>query len=350
LSPQLARAGEWFLSSGIQESSGGVARYHRVDIERNLPVSTEITGYALSTLVYLHRVSKDERYVNAARLAARFLTRDAWDATVGVMPFEIAPATHSYFFDCGIIVRGLLAAWHAFREQEFLDTGESMMRDFVSAEGDYHPILALPSKTPIERNPIRWSRSAGCYQLKAAMAWWDLFETTGDARFRAPLECVLEDSLATYSDFLPGHPDRHKVMDRLHAFCYFLEGLLPCAGDPRCTAALTEGIDMVAHYLRDIAPEFARSDVFAQLLRARLYASWCGAVPLNRACAEWEAAQLATFQNADGGYWFGVVGGGAQTGAKAGERLPFLNPVSTAFAAQALELWKGDRAPRHLLI
>ena len=217
-----------------------------------------------------------------------------------------------------------------------------MLRDFASAAGDFHPILALPSKTPVERDPLRWSRSPGCYQLKSAMAWWDLFEVTGDERFRAPYEQVLEASLASYRDFLPGHPERHKVMDRLHAFSYFLEGLLPRAGfDPRCAAALADGIDMVAHHLRDLAPEFARSDVFAQLLRARLYAAHAGVVPLNRACAEWEAAQLATFQRADGGYWFGR---------KDGEWLPFSNPVSTAFAAQALEFWHGALDPRQLLI
>ena len=53
MSPQLARTGEWFLRSGIQESNGGVARYYRTDVRRNLPVSTEITGYAASAFVYL---------------------------------------------------------------------------------------------------------------------------------------------------------------------------------------------------------------------------------------------------------------------------------------------------------
>jgi hypothetical protein len=131
-------------------------------------------------------------------------------------------------------------------------------------------------------------------------------------------------------------------MDRLHAFSYFLEGILPrAAADPRCAAALAEGIDMVARHLRELAPDFARSDVFAQLLRARLYAHQVGAVPLSRACAEWEAAQLATFQRADGGYWFGR---------RAGDWLPFSNPVSTAFAMQALECWRGHLPPRELLI
>jgi hypothetical protein len=131
-------------------------------------------------------------------------------------------------------------------------------------------------------------------------------------------------------------------MDRLHAFSYFLEGLLPqAASDPRCAEALAEGIAFAAHHLREIAPDFARSDVFAQLLRARLYADQAGVVPLDRDAAEWEAGQLAAFQRADGGYWFGR---------KAGEWLPFSNPVSTAFAAQALESWHGAPPPRHLLI
>ena len=83
---------------------------------------------------------------------------------------------------------------------------------------------------------------------------------------------MLEYSLCDSSTFLPGHPDRMRVMDRLHAFCYFLEGLLPRAREPRCCAALRDGIVRVAALLRDIAPEFERSDVYAQLLRARIYA------------------------------------------------------------------------------
>lgn len=345
MSPQLSRAGEWFLHSGIQESNGGVARYHYTGAGRNLPVSTEITGYALSAFVYLHRLSQDDRYLDAARRAARFLMRDAWDPARRVMPFEIAPAEFAYFFDCGIIVRGLLAYYHLTRERAAIHTaiavGDFMLRDFASPNGEFHPILKLPSKSPLDRDPLRWSRSAGCYQLKSAMAWHDLFNATNDARYLTAYESVLEASLATWRDFLPGHPDRLKVMDRLHAFAYFLEGLLPYASDPGCAAVLAEGIDTLAHHLRDLAPEFARADVFAQLLRARLYAADIGAASLNRPCAEWEAAQLATFQREDGGYWFGR---------KSGEWLPFSNPVSTAFAAQALEIWHGALPARHFLI
>jgi hypothetical protein len=174
------------------------------------------------------------------------------------------------------------------------------------------------------------------------MGWWDIYETTGDQRFCAPYHAVLEHSLATYRDFLPGHPDRLKVMDRLHAFSYFLEGLLPrVREDARCAAALADAIGMAARHLREIAPDFARSDVFAQLLRARIYAHHEGILPMDEDAAAWEAGELAGFQRPDGGYWFGRKGG---------EWLPFSNPVSTAFASQTLEFRHAGLAPRQLLI
>lgn len=316
-----------------------MARYYRADLGRNQPVSTEITGYAASTFAFLEQRE-------GAQAAARFLA-SAWDRAAGAMPFEIEPPRFSYFFDCGIVVRGLLAVWRATGEGELLDcarlVGRSMAGDFRAPDGSFHPILDLPGKCPVERDPLRWSRSPGCYQLKAAMGWWDLWEATGDGCFRALYEGVREASLRTAADFLPGHPERRKVVDRLHAYLYFLEGLLPAP-----CPALGDGIERVAGILRELAPEFERSDVYAQLLRIRIYADAVGAAPLDRAAADWEAGRLLEFAAAaddprvDGGFYFGR---------SAGRWEPYINPVSTAFALQALALWSGGApADRHLLI
>jgi hypothetical protein len=359
LFPQISLAGEWFLRSGVQSPDGGVARYYRLDFARNHAVSTEITGYSASALVFLHSLTADPCYLDRAHAAARFLTR-AWDAATGSMPYEIAAAgALSYFFDCGIVVRGLLSAWRATGEAEFVDCataiGESMARDFAAPNGQFHPVLGLPEKRPLEGIAGRWSRLPGCYQLKAGMAWWELWEITGDARYRRLYEGLLEDALGGSSDFLPGHAEPRKVVDRLHAFLYFLEGLLPLAApgnDTRAAAALCAGIERVARHLRSLAAEFERSDVYAQLLRVRLYADWAGAAPLDRAAAEWEAGKLAEFaapgpaSEADpriaGGFYFGRTGGAWE---------PYINPVSTAFALQALALWNRCAQPhRHLLI
>jgi hypothetical protein len=355
----LTRAGRWFVHSGIQEPSGGVARYYLADAGRNRAVSTEITGYTASALVYLHTLTHDPQYLERATAAARFLTRSAWRPDLKSMPFETEPVSEgllSYFFDAGMIVRGLLAVWRATGEQEFLDgaqaVGCSMASDFAAGEpGEHHPILRLPEKRPLARDD-RWSRSTGCYQLKPAMAWLDLADAGGDPAFRRLYDRVLDFALRDYPRFLPGHGDRLKVMDRLHAFCYFLEGLLPRASDEQCAAALREGIGRVAWHLREIAPEFSRGDVYAQLLRIRIYADWVGALPLDKDAAALEARRLGEFQisstdpRLDGGFWFGR---------RKDAVIPHASPVPAAFGVQALALWEqcragGAQAHRHLLV
>jgi hypothetical protein len=354
----LTRAGRWFLQSGIQEPSGGVARYYLADAGRNKPASTEITGYAVSALVYLHSLTHETAYLDRALAGARFLTRTGWRADLETTPFEVDATPEgllAYFFDCGIIVRGLLAVWRATGDGEFLEgarrVGASMAKDFAAGDGEYYPILLLPEKTPLARDS-RWSRSTACYQLKPAMAWHDLAEATGEDCWRRYYDRTLDFSLRTYASFLPGNPDRLKVMDRLHAFSYFVEGLLPRAGDAQAAAAMRDGVGRLAFYLRDIEGEFARSDVYAQLLRARVYADWLGVLPLDRAAAEYEAKRLREFQIAsddprfDGGFYFAR---------KAGAWVNHVNPVSAAFALQALAQWEQSRAGaapahRHLLV
>lgn len=328
------------MNSGIQEASGGVARYYRSDLRRNNPVSTEITGYQLSALIYLHKLTGRAAYLDRAIETGRFLTRVAWDSAARTFPFEYPDAAKlAYFFDCGIVNRGLLSLWRATRDHEFLDAafacGCSMMADFDGGE-DFHPILRLTGKEPLERDG-RWSRSPGCYQLKSALSWYELAEITGDAASRNVYDRVLASAIASHGGFLPGEVHEDRVMDRLHAYCYFLEGLLPCARTHRYLDVFSEGIDRVSHFLHKIAPSFARSDVYAQLLRLRLFEI----VPLDLQMAGFEAEKLAGFQASDpdpridGGFYFGRKGPAM---------LPYVNPVSTAFGLQALTMWGERRA------
>jgi uncharacterized protein YyaL (SSP411 family) len=344
-------AGEWFLRSGIQDATGGVARYYFSDRECNAPLTTEITAYYAGALVALYKRSADTRYLDAAINAARYLVR-AWDAKCSAMPFECDSENgkYSYFFDNGIIVRGLLAVWRECENPVFLSmaqkVGDSMARDF-SHGGQFSPILELPSKSPLGYEPARWSRSPGCYQFKAALAWHELWQVTKEERYHARYRNLLDASLASHTSFLPGVDIEISVMDRLHAYSYFLEGLLPAVEEQACADAMAEGIERAAGFVRKISPVFLRSDVIAQLLRVRLFADQHGVLPLDQDAAEKEISILKSFQSDDsdvrlnGGFWFGK---------KNGNLLPFMNPVSTAFSTQAVEMWnqyqRGHRTLR----
>jgi hypothetical protein len=336
----LEQAGRWFLESGIQEPGGGVARYYRSDSCANAPVSAEITGYAASALAYLHARTGEARYLEAARCAAGYLAREAWDPAACAYPFEPG-SDRAYFFDTGIMVRGLLAVWRSTGDEEFHtrahEAALSMAFDFLGGD-PFHAIITLPEKQPVAAEAA-WSRSPGCYQLKAALAWQDPADEYSTRLF----ETVLAHTLRTHAPFLSAESDRAKLMDRLHAYCYFLEGLLAVADRAEVRAVLSAGIDRVAVLLRQIAPEFERCDVLAQLLRIRLAAHHAGAVALDETAAGEEAGRTAAYRIQDsdrrlhGGFWFGR---------KQGKILPFANPVSTAFAMQALALWEDHRAGR----
>jgi hypothetical protein len=216
-----------------------------------------------------------------------------------------------------------------------------MAADF-DAGGEFHPILTLPDKQPAPRE-ARWSRLPGCYQLKSALGWFELHQATGQAGCRDRFEQVLDYSLATHAGFLPGEAQPERVMDRLHAYCYFLEGLLPCVERPQCARALAEGIESTSRLCDEIAPLFERSDVRAQTLRLRLLAAALAVLPLEEARAVGEAASVEGFQleHPDP-----RIGGGFCFGRQGAELLPYVNPASTAFCLQALEMWRRFQAGR----
>ena len=335
----LARAGHWFLHSGIQNPDGGVARYYRADLHENKPVSTEITGYTASALMFLYATTGDAVYLERARLTAAFLCDHAWDAALRTFPFE-SGSRHAYFFDCGIIVRGLVAVWKVTREDRLIEiasaASQGMIRDFRHGN-EYHPILELPGTNAAARTE-QWSGMPGCYQAKSALSWWEVAEITGDGRLRERYLEFIGSALRTSREFLPGAAERPRVMDRLHACSYFLEALYPLLDRPECVEAYRFAMASVARYLREISPEFTRSDVHAQLLRARIYGA--AAVPVDEDAAQGEAAALEGFEahsddpRTDGGFLFGR---------RAGEPVMHVNPVSTAFAMQALEVWRAFR-------
>jgi hypothetical protein len=319
----LEQARCWFMHSGIQEADGGVARFYRSDFRQNAPVSTEITGYSASAFSYLGATEQAVR-------AATYLADAVWDSGANAFPFEPGSPL-AYFFDTGIIARGLLATGEDRFRRRAEEAALSLAFDFMG-DGLFHPVIELPEKTPLPYEP-RWSRSPGCYQLKSALAW---LEVGGEAGARL-FESLLQFSLATHESFLQGD----SIMDRLHAYCYFLEALLWLADREEVRATLRTGVERVAALLRQMAADFERCDVCAQLLRVRLIAHHLGAVELDPSAALEEAGRTASYQCTSndprlrGGFWFGK---------KRGEMLPYMNPVSTAFSMQALALWEQHRA------
>ncbi len=270
-----------------------------------------------------------------ARRAGDYLIDHVWNSDLRVYPFELAGPQFTYFFDTGIIARGLLRLFEHVGDMRYLNAGvqaaESMVVHFAASAG-FHPILRLPELEPVEYTEW-WSRRPGCFQLKAALAWREI-----GAGFEDSYRRQLAFSLQTLDQLLPLDEKPEKLMDRLHPYCYFLEGLLPeiaLYGD-----RIEKGIGTVGRHLRAIAPAFLRSDVCAQLLRVRLLAAQ-GGIPLDEGAAGEEARLLESFQISD--EQDARLYGAFAFGKREGQLIPHANPVSTIFGVQALDWWHKFR-------
>ena len=335
----------WLAHSGIQTASGGVSRYFAGDRGQYRGISTEITGYCIQAYLSLPLPGEPGLLSHALR-AGQFLCYDAGDPQAGLFPFEVPltgfpPSDTAYFFDCGIIMRALLALWNTTADPLYLERAErcgaALMGQMSRVDGSFFPVCDLRSGAP-SCGEDRWSLESGVYQLKTGLAFMELAEAISSTMFSKTAEELLNWSLRHRELFLPGASEPERVADRLHAYCYFLEGLLPFLKRRfDCAQVLQAGITRVEKLALETRRALERSDVTAQLLRLRLLADYSGVMELDQSAASWEAESLPAFQlftsdpRTNGAFSFGR---------REGHLLPHANPASTIFCLQALRMWQ----------
>jgi hypothetical protein len=335
----------WLITSGIQGESGGIARYYLSDDRRYRNTSTVNTGYFISALLKTNENGEGELLDHATK-AGRFLVEQAFDANLELFRTEVGDADEpgtreARFFDCCIAARALLHLWQATSDPVFLDRAErcgvALRTRMSRVDGSFFPLLDLRSGEP-SAGTDSWSVEAEVYQLKSSLSFLELSEATGNREFDTSMQLMLNWCLKTHEGFVRGDDDPENIMDRLHAYCYFLEGLLPVADeDMKASHALQHGVLDVENLMGEVAVGYQRCDVVAQLLRLRLYADRVGIMELDFAQAEKEALAIEQFQHQstdpkiDGGFAFAR---------RNGTLTPHVNPATTAVAIQALAMWE----------
>jgi hypothetical protein len=238
-------------------------------------------------------------------------------------------------------MRGLLHLWQATTDRLFLDRaercGEALRARMSRVDGSFFPVFDLQSGEA-HAGGSSWTTEAEVYQLKSALAFLELSEATGKREFEASTELTLQWSLKRHEGFVRGDDPAEILMGRLHAYCCFLEGLLPAATDNIVAShALQHGVLRVENLMKEAAAQYQRCDVIAQLLRLRLYADRAGIMELDSLQAEAEAEAIEQFQHQstdprlDGGFAFAR---------RAGRLTADANPSTTAFAIQSLAMWE----------
>ncbi|MGH9230359.1 MAG: hypothetical protein ACRD07_16820 [Acidimicrobiales bacterium] len=344
----------WLLRSGIQSDQGYFYDWYELDTASPGRPYPEITGYGVSTLVWLYRLDRDEDVLERATAAARWLVAQALhpsydmvfargaarDAGLGSKP-------HLYAFDTGMAGAGLTRLGTIREEATWTGSVEGIVHALSTrmkrSDGTLWPLLDPRSARPVTAEGAWSSRFSG-YQAKTI----SFLHLDGRNGGDAPLGDVVLKTLESQRDSgaFPAYGDGQA---HLHPHFYALEGLLggrSAPGLPPVDDAVVRGYLYAERLLAangclptlahddHVNAAYERVDVLAQFLRLGSHLVGSGWLSRDRldGILGGAASRLLDYQVEgtphNGGFLFGRDADGTVK--------PHVNSWGSFFAGQAL--------------
>ncbi len=364
----ISSASLWLLRSGIQNVSadkklrGGVAAWYEPDKKIYPFLYSEITGYALSAWMFLHRIHPDAKFVRHARLAAGWLMRNALLKEGGVktrlylVNHYVSPNYCFYFgrvysFDAAMVGYGLLQFFKTSKDPHCLQSVQKILEFLVTVmkrkDGTYEAYYDSQKKRCSE-DFDKWSDQGGSFHAKLALLFIDYYEVTNDENYKKLAGQLLDTVMKTQEKdgrFVTSRKDRST---HLHPHAYTLEGLLYGAvklNRRRYLEAAAKGFQWMLRgvsndgsvssiYEKGSFSHHERSDIVGQTLRigSILYALDSQRIKKYLPTLRGIRGHLSLFQQPAGGFVYGFATDGLMRN--------HWNAWSTMFGIQAL--WMHD--------
>lgn len=288
----------WMLASGIQSDEGGYYAWYDLENKNYSFLYSEITGYAIITLLFLHTLYKDEILLDKAKRAAHWIIKCALHDSGGVRTRlykddKNADKTHSFSggnlftFDTAMVLYSMVNLYKYTDEQEFLTASKKIAQfliEHVKSCGSIIPLLNVQTGKNLELRD-KWSGQSGAFHAKVCLGLLELSGVTKDIRYRDVAEAICEHTLTYQQEGGRFITDRFKDTTNLHPHCYAAEGLLYAGlllkkerfvqAAKKATQWLfqhlnSEGLSELYDATRGTFNNFQRSDILAQALRLGL--------------------------------------------------------------------------------
>jgi len=233
-------AKKWLLFSGIQnlDSSssafGAFSAWYDGNNKRYSFAYSEITGYGISTLLYLYKLKPDFLLIERAKLAADWLMSTAWDSKYGGFRCRYDHSTNSFnervcSFDAGMVLPALVNLYRETKDTKYLkgamQTADWLVKTMQKEDGSFYVRILTDSGEFIDK-PEKWSTQSGSYHAKISIGLSYLFNVTKKAAYRESAVKICNWSLNL--QFPDGRfiTNRQSNETHLHPHCYSAEGLL----------------------------------------------------------------------------------------------------------------------------
>lgn len=372
LQTQIDKAAAWLLNSGVQVQSDnprhqqGFVSWYDSETETMPYVYSEITGYLTTLMCALYDSTQDERFLTSARGAGDWLVRTAHPTTGGfrcLYPIQSTRFDYKqgqiYTFDSGVILSGLVDLFRATGAASYLaaavTVADWLVRDVQKPNGAFFPVYNVDENAFLESDQ-EWSLCSGSYHTKVAIGLINLFEVTGNTKYRdaAVKACDFALLFQKADGRFVSFPAEGGTNSHPHA--YSAEGLWVVGtvlgrqdyldASARATQWLLdwqspEGV--IPRHFHDGKPLYnERVDILAQTLRLAAIHIGEGRLTLTHELQA-KLDQLVTLiqrhqaqsddKRIDGGFYFGRLSDGSI--------MPHVNVWVTAFAIQGLSLYQS---------
>lgn len=228
----------WLLSSGIQSEEGGFYAWQDMDDNSHSYLYSEITGYAITTMCFIYKLTKDEIFMRKARAAAQWILQDAIDPSGGVLTRKYVKNSvdhysfergNVYSFDCAMVAFGMLKLYKATSDAAYLHCAEKIVgflnNKMRKDSGLYYPVFDAKNNIPQE-DAQKWSTQSGSFHCKLALCLCDMADIKNDPSYNVMAKRLIESSIKSFYKEDRFVTNAINNTSHLHPYSYTLEGML----------------------------------------------------------------------------------------------------------------------------
>lgn len=229
---------DWLLNSGIQSGEGGFYAWQDMEDNSHPYLYSEITGYAITTMCFLYKLTKDDAFIKSAGRSAQWILQHALDSSGGVLTRDYIKNSiehysferrNIYSFDCAMVAFGMLKLYKETGDKKYLACADNIInflnKNMQKSNGLYYPVFDIKKKGPYE-DTEKWSTQSGSFHCKLALCLCELADIKKEPSYIARAKQLIDASLNNFykeGRFVTSLPDN---TSHLHPYSYTLEGMV----------------------------------------------------------------------------------------------------------------------------
>lgn len=234
----------WFLNSGIQNIQKGKDTYGSFnswfDIKNNKFsfAYSEITGYGITTLLYLYSLSegKSNILLDRAKIAADWLMKKAFNQEVGGIrcryDFDLKKFSERICsFDNAMCLNAFVNLFKQTGDKKYLNFSIKIANWILRMQkkNDSFYTRFFTDNNTLEETGDKWSKQSGSFHAKIAIGLLNLGLLLGEGKYINRVKRICDFALKFQKDDGRFITDVNTKGTFLHPACYTAEGLLTAA-------------------------------------------------------------------------------------------------------------------------